>query len=178
MVKLWNYIDRGRLWRVYLRSIFQYGSARKVLNALRTEWAYRRRALDVRTPPYLLFIEPLYYCNLHCPLCPRELRPDVRRGRDQAGHLPLDLIDRIFEELGPYLFQCHIFGNGEPMLDWPRTKYIIQAAHRARVFTLISTNCTTITPQVAEDLVTSGLDYCVCAIDGTSQDSYEKYRVG
>ena len=175
---LWNYIDRGRLWRVYGRSVVRYGTPRKLLNAARTEWAYRRRRVDVRTPPYVLFIEPLYYCNLKCPLCPREQRPDARKGRAEAGRLPLDLIDQVFEEIGPYLFQCHIFGNGEPMLDWPRTRHIVRAARRRRVFTLVSTNCTTITPEVAEDVVTSGLDYLVCAIDGTSQASYEKYRVG
>ena len=47
-------------------------------NALRTEWAYRNRRIDVRTPPYILFIEPIYYCNLKCPLCPREKYPDAR----------------------------------------------------------------------------------------------------
>jgi pyruvate-formate lyase-activating enzyme len=175
---LWNYINRGRLWRVYGRSVIKYGTARKVLNAVRTEWAYRSRKVDVRTPPYVLFIEPLYYCNLKCPLCPRELQPNARKKPSEAGKLPLEFIDQIFEELGPYLFQCHIFGNGEPMLDWPRTKHLVQAARRHRVFTLISTNCTTITPKMADDIVTSGLDYLVCAIDGTSQASYEKYRVG
>ena len=175
---LWNYINRGRLWSVYARSALQYGTPRKVINALRTEWAYRRRKVDVRTPPYVLFIEPLYYCNLRCPLCPRELTPGARKGKDQAGRLPLEFIDQIFQELGPYLFQCHIFGNGEPMLDWPRTRHVIETAHRARVFTLISTNCLTITPKIADELVTCGLDYLVCAIDGTSQETYEKYRVG
>jgi MoaA/NifB/PqqE/SkfB family radical SAM enzyme len=178
MLHLWNYINRGRLWSVYARSVLKYGTPRKMLNALRTEWAYRRKKINVRTHPYVLFIEPLYYCNLHCPLCPRELEPLARQGREQAGRLPLDLIDDIFKELGPDLFQCHIFGNGEPMLDWPRTRYVVEAAHRAKVFTLISTNCTTITPQIADELVTCGLDYLVCAIDGTSQASYEKYRVG
>lgn len=174
----WKYINRGRLWRVYGRSVVRYGTPRKLLNALRTEWAYRRRRVDVRTPPYVLFIEPLYYCNLKCPLCPREQHPEARQSREEAGRLPLELIDQIFDEIGPYLFQCHIFGNGEPMLDWPRTRHVVQAARRKRVFTLLSTNCTTITPSVAEDVVTSGLDYLVCAIDGTSQASYEKYRVG
>src|SRR5205807_10648562 len=76
------------------------------------------------------------------------------------------------------LLQCHSCGNAGPILHWPRPKYIIKAARRKRIFTLVSTNCTAITPKIAEDVVTSGLDYMVCAIDGTSQESYEKYRVG
>jgi pyruvate-formate lyase-activating enzyme len=174
---LTNYKNYGRLWRVYGRSALLRSTPRRVINALRTEWAYRRRIVDVRSHPYVLFIEPLYYCNLKCPLCPRETSPDARRGAE-AGRLGDGLIDRVFDELGNYLYQCHIFGNGEPMLDWPRTKAIIKAARRMRIFTLVSTNCTILTPELARDVVTSGLDYLVCAVDGMSQASYERYRVG
>ncbi len=171
-----NYRNFGRLWRVYGRSVIRYSSLRKISNALRTEWAYRRRSVDALTIPYVLFIEPIYRCNLHCPLCPRETHPEAREGED--GRLHHDLIEKLFDELGDYLYQCHIFGNGEPMMDWPRTKRIIGIAHRRRIFTLMSTNCTVMTERNAEELICSGLDYLVCAIDGTSQQSYEKYRVG
>jgi MoaA/NifB/PqqE/SkfB family radical SAM enzyme len=175
-MRLFNYVNHGRLWRVYGKSVIRYGTLRKIWNALRTEWAYRRRQIDVRTPPYILFIEPIYYCNLRCPLCPRERHPDARS--DDKSRLPLDLLEKIFDEIGDYLFQCQIFGNGEPMLDWPRTKSVIEAAHRRRIYTLVSTNCTIMTPKMADEVVTSGLDYLICAIDGTTQATYEKYRVG
>lgn len=171
-----NYVDYGRLWRVYGKSVIKYGTMRKVWNALRTEWAYRRRKIDVKSPPYILFIEPIYYCNLHCPLCPREKHPDARS--DDKSRLPLDLLEKIFDEIGHCLFQCQIFGNGEPMLDWPRTKAVIASAHRRRIYTLVSTNCTIMTPKIANEVVTSGLDYLICAVDGTTQETYEKYRVG
>ena len=70
-----------------------------------------------------------------------------------TSRLPLDLLDKIFDEIGDYLFQCQIFGNGEPMLDWPRTKHVIQTAHRRRIYTLVSTNCTIMTPKLAEEVV-------------------------
>ena len=177
LVMIVNYKNYGRLWRVYGRSVIRGTTPKRLLNALRTEYAYRRRRVDVRSRPYVLFIEPLYYCNLRCPLCPRETHPDARKGRD-AGRLSDGLIDRVFDELGDYLYQCHIFGNGEPMLDWPRTRAIVQAARRRRVFTLVSTNCTIMNPGTAREVVTSGLDYLVCAIDGMTQESYGRYRVG
>jgi MoaA/NifB/PqqE/SkfB family radical SAM enzyme len=176
MPGLLNYTNYGRLWRVYGKSVAKYGTMRKIWNALRTEWAYRRRKIDVKTPPYILFIEPIYYCNLHCPLCPREKHPDARS--DDKSRLPLDLLEKIFDEIGDYLFQCQIFGNGEPMLDWPRSKRVIEMAHRRRIYTLVSTNCTIMSPKMAEEVVTSGLDYLICAVDGTTQETYEKYRVG
>ena len=174
---MWNYKNYGRLWRVYGRSTLKYGTPRKLWNALRTEWAYRHRHTDVRSAPYLLNIEPLYYCNLDCPLCDRQIFPEARPDAE-AGRLPLDIVDKIFEEVGDYLYQCQIFGQGEPLLDWPRTQQIIEKARKKRIFTLLSTNCTVLTPKMAEEVVGSGLDYLVCAVDGIRQESYGKYRVG
>ena len=67
-----NYKNYGRLWRVYGRSVFKYGTLPKIWNALRTESAYRKRQIDVTSSPYILNVEPLYYCNLECPLCDRQ----------------------------------------------------------------------------------------------------------
>jgi MoaA/NifB/PqqE/SkfB family radical SAM enzyme len=175
MGKLVKYRSYGRLLRVYGRSLIKYGSPRKIVNALRTEMAYRRRQSDVRSYPYILFLEPLYYCNLDCPLCDRQIFPDARE--NSAGKLSLELFDRLLAEAGKYLFQCQIFGQGEPLLDWARTKYIIEQCHERRIFTLMSTNCTLVTPQNAKEVVASGLDHLVCAIDGITQESYSKYRV-
>src|ERR1700722_5990403 len=140
-MSLINYRNPGRLWRVYARSLLRYGSPKKIFNALRTEYAYRRRISDVRSMPYILFLEPLYYCNLDCPLCDRQVFPDARPGK-QAGKLSMELFDRLLAEAGDYLFQCQIFGQGEPLLDWPRTAQIIEKCRRRRIFTLLSTNCT------------------------------------
>lgn len=171
-----NYRNYGRLWRVYGRSVVRYGTARKAANALRTEWAYRRRRSDVPSRPYLLFVEPIYACNLACPLCDRQTRPARPRGR--GGRLSLELYDRILDEVGDDLFQCHIFGLGEPTLDWPLTRSVIERTHRRRIFTLMSTNCTLFTPEMAEGIVDGPLDHLVCAIDGVSQAAYRAYRVG
>jgi MoaA/NifB/PqqE/SkfB family radical SAM enzyme len=175
-MNLIHYRNYGRLWRVYGKSILQYGSTRKILNAVKTELAYRRRVSDVKSAPFILFLEPLYYCNLDCPLCDRQVFPDARI--NDAGRLSLALYDKILDEIGDYLFQCQIFGQGEPMLDWKLTKAIIDKSHKRRIFTLVSTNCTLITDKIAEEVVDCGLDHLVCAIDGISQESYEIYRTG
>ncbi|GAB4376492.1 MAG: hypothetical protein Kow00121_23660 [Elainellaceae cyanobacterium] len=172
-----NYKNRGRLFRVYGRSILSYLTSKKLMNALRTEFAYRQRIADVQSMPYLINVEPLYYCNLECPLCDRQVFPFARQG-NEAGKLSLELWDRILDELGDYLFQCHIFGQGEPLLDWARTREIITRAHQRRIFTLLSTNCTLVTPKIAAEIPATGLDYLVCAIDGIAQESYSRYRVG
>jgi pyruvate-formate lyase-activating enzyme len=176
MQSLLKYKNYSRLWRVYARSVLRYGTLKKTINALQTEWAYRRRKVAVKSRPYVLFIEPLYYCNLACPLCDRELFPDAREA-DQRK-LPLEVFDGLLDELGDYLFHCHIFGVGEPLLDWGLTRQVIEKAHARRIFTLVSTNATLITEKMAQEIVSSGLDHIVCAIDGVSQAAYGAYRVG
>jgi len=168
--------DNMRLWRVYANSVLRYGTPKKLWNAVRTEAAYRRRDAFVKSKPYILFVEPLYYCNLECPLCDRQVFPDARSG--DAGKLSLEVFDRVLDELGDYLFQCQIFGQGEPLMNWKLTRQIIERSHARRIFSEVSTNCTLLDEEVADEIVDCGLDYLVCAIDGTSQESYEIYRVG
>lgn len=178
-MSLLNYRNPGdnmRLWRVYANSVFRYGTTKKIINALRTEAAYRRRDVFVGSRPYILFVEPLYYCNLECPLCDRQVFADARLG--DAGKLSLQIYDRVLAELGDYLFQCQIFGQGEPLMNWRLTRQIIERTHARRIFTQLSTNCTLLDEEVAAEIVDCGLDYLVCAIDGASQETYEVYRVG
>jgi hypothetical protein len=92
--------------------------------------------------------------------------------------LSLELYDRILDQVGPYLFQCQIFGQGEPLMNWKLTREIIARTHARNIFTMISTNATLITPQKAEELVASDLDHLVVAIDGVTQIPYQTYRVG
>jgi MoaA/NifB/PqqE/SkfB family radical SAM enzyme len=165
-----------RLWRVYGSSVLRYGTLTKLANALRTEWAYHRRVTDVRSAPYILLLEPLYYCNLECPLCDRQVFAEARK--NDAGKLNLALYDRLLDEIGDYLFQCQIFGQGEATMNWRLTREIIERTHRRHIYTLLSTNCTLITSEMADEMVSCGLDYLVCAVDGITQESYEVYRVG
>jgi MoaA/NifB/PqqE/SkfB family radical SAM enzyme len=141
-----------------------------------TETSYRRKAIKVGSKPFILLLEPLHYCNLDCPLCDRQIFPDVRK--NDAGMMSLELYDRILDQVGPYLFQCQLFGQGEPLMNWKLTREIIARTHARNIFTMISTNATLITALKAEELVASDLDHLVVAIDGMTQGPYETYRVG
>jgi sulfatase maturation enzyme AslB (radical SAM superfamily) len=179
IAKALNYTNAGqnsRLRSMYLRSVLEYSTPKKLLNALRTEISYRRKSLKVGSKPFILLLEPLYYCNLDCPLCDRQIFPDARK--NDAGMMSLELYDRILDQVGPYLFQCQIFGQGEPLMNWKLTREIIARTHARHIFTMISTNATLITAQKAEELVASDLDHLVVAIDGVTQGPYETYRVG
>ena len=47
-----------------------------------------------------------------------------------------------------------------------------------RSYTVTSTNAHYLTDEVAKKTVESGLDRLIISIDGTTQDTYEQYRIG
>ena len=52
-------------------------------------------------------------------------------------------------------------------------------AHNKHIATIMSTNLNKpLTPQMAEDIIKSGLDVMIVSLDGVTQEVYEKYRVG
>ena len=55
---------------------------------------------------------------------------------------------------------------------------MIAKAHNKRIFTTMSTNGQTLSPELCHNLVGSGLDQLIVSVDGTTQDVYSRYRVG
>ena len=55
---------------------------------------------------------------------------------------------------------------------------MIAAAHNAALYTIVSTNAQSLTQDMADALVQSGLNRIIVSIDGFSEESYQAYRVG
>ena len=64
---------------------------------------HRRRLSVVNSAPYILFLEPLYYCNLDCPLCDKggDCRTEHRQGTIWGN-----VVLNCPAEPGLYLFQA------------------------------------------------------------------------
>jgi radical SAM protein with 4Fe4S-binding SPASM domain len=67
--------------------------------------------------------------------------------------------------------------QGEPYLH-PEFTDLVRIATFNRIITSTSTNAHFLTPENAKKTVDSGLHRLVVSIDGTTQEVYEKYRVG
>jgi MoaA/NifB/PqqE/SkfB family radical SAM enzyme len=66
---------------------------------------------------------------------------------------------------------------GEPLLN--KDIYdIIDYAKSKNIYVMISTNATVMSPKNNQRLIDSGIDYVMVAIDGGTQETYQKYRVG
>ena len=67
--------------------------------------------------------------------------------------------------------------QGEPFLN-PDFTEMIKYASSKKIFTATSTNAHFLNDETARRTVESGLDRLIISIDGTSQETYEQYRIG
>lgn len=123
--------------------------------------------------PFTVSIEPTTSCNLRCPECPSGLRQFTR----PTGKMPLELFQRTLDQLSPGLFYLILYFQGEPFLN-PLFFKMVEYAKQKRIYTSTSTNAHFLNDNFAEKTVRSGLDRIIISLDGTDQETYEKYRVG
>jgi radical SAM protein with 4Fe4S-binding SPASM domain len=149
-----------RLWnaaRIY--SSFQYSRA--------TNHA------TIKGMPISISIEPTTSCNLRCPECPSGLRSFTR----PTGMLQQALYKIVIDQLAPTLSYLTFYFQGEPFLNGDFLEMVDYASSK-NIYTATSTNGHYLKDDVAKRTVESGLDRIIISIDGTTQDTYQSYRVG
>lgn len=123
--------------------------------------------------PISVSFEPTTSCNLRCPECPSGLRSFTR----PTGMLADDLFKSTIEELHRQLFYLIFYFQGEPYLH-PRFLELVSYAVAKKIYTATSTNAHYLTDEHARQTVASGLDRLIISIDGTTQETYQAYRIG
>lgn len=158
---------------VFLRKL----TLRKLLNAARvlasyyvTRWLKRPVAWGL---PFTISFEPTTACNLRCPECPSGLRAFTR----PTGNLKADFFRNTLDQLADKLMYLIFYFQGEPYIN-PSFLEMVAYAHRKKIYTITSTNGHFLNEENAEKTVKSGLDRLIISVDGTTQETYEQYRVG
>jgi radical SAM protein with 4Fe4S-binding SPASM domain len=121
--------------------------------------------------PFMLMLEPTNICNLRCPLCITGSKLMTRKD----GTMPLENYKELINEMGRYLVHLTLWSQGEPFVNRDFMEMVKYASERG-IRTMTSTNGHFLTEN-AEEIVESGLDVLIVAVDGASQETYEKYRV-
>ena len=70
-----------------------------------------------------------------------------------------------------------LYFQGEPFLNKQFLEFVKYAAQK-NIYTATSSNAHYFTDEMAKATVESGLDRLIISIDGTTQDTYGKYRIG
>jgi len=126
-----------------------------------------------KIPPLCVDIEVAAVCDLACPFCYRQFvaTPD----KVMSDELSFRLINEAVD-LGVPSIKFN--WRGEPLL-YPRLSELIKHAKKQGILeTIINTNATCLTPEIAAGLIDAGLDMIIYSFDGGSKESYESMRPG
>jgi radical SAM protein with 4Fe4S-binding SPASM domain len=91
--------------------------------------------------------------------------------------LDKEFFTRTIDELSPDLLYLIFYFQGEPYLN---TKFLDMVAYASKkgIYTATSTNAHYLTDANCEKTIRSGLSRMIISIDGTTQETYESYRIG
>jgi len=152
-------------------------SANRALNASKIFTSYYQSRISgnpkISGLPISIAIEPTTSCNLRCPECPSGLRSFTR----PTGMLQQEVFRNVMDQLSPTLSYLTFYFQGEPYLN-PQFLEMVKYASDKGIYTATSTNGHFLKDEVSRQTVESGLDRLIISIDGTSQDTYESYRIG
>ncbi|MBI2966699.1 MAG: SPASM domain-containing protein [Bacteroidetes bacterium] len=123
--------------------------------------------------PFAVSIEPTTSCNLRCPECVSGLRSFTR----PTGMMNMEMYRKIMDELSPHLFYLILYFQGEPYLNLNFFE-MVKYAGKKKIYVATSTNAHYLDDEYARLTVESGLNRIIISLDGASQESYEKYRIG
>ena len=123
--------------------------------------------------PISISIEPTTSCNLRCPECPSGLREFSR----PTGMLKPELFNKVIDEISKYTPYLILYFQGEPYLNKNFFDFVKYASAQ-NMYVATSTNAHYLNDENAKKTVESGLSRLIISIDGTTQDTYEQYRIG
>jgi radical SAM protein with 4Fe4S-binding SPASM domain len=150
---------------------------RRAWNALKVLSSYRLSRLLGKPIqwgyPISVSFEPTTSCNLRCPECPSGLRAFTR----PTGMLKKDLFHKTIDDIYKELTYLIFYFQGEPYLN-PDFLDMVKYATKKGIYTATSSNAHYLNDVNARRTVESGLDRLIISIDGTTQDTYQQYRVG
>ncbi|MHB0999890.1 MAG: radical SAM protein [Armatimonadota bacterium] len=143
------------------------------LSKLTTTYAsYMKRSEVCSYTPTRIWVEATSNCNLQCSFCGnRQLSPD------QKGNMDIGLFMKIADEAQGKIQQFNLFHRGESLLH-PQIGEMVRYSKGRGIRTRIHTNGTMLTPDLARELIESGLDVISISFDGYDRAMYEANRPG
>lgn len=160
-----------RLHRV--SRFLKHTTPKRLANLALSQVEYRLGVSRPRAISPLVYIDPVNYCNLRCPLCPTGQHA---LGRDW-GKMPFQLFQDLVDEIADRIYFLNLYNWGEPLLH-PQIFDMVEYATRKGLSVRISSNLNKMTSEHARRMVESGLEDLLIDVDGATQETYATYRVG
>jgi len=94
-----------------------------------------------------------------------------------TGKMTLSTFQTIIDKIGDDICFLLVYHQGEPLMN--KNFYdFVRLAKQKNIYVTTSTNGHYFTPKNVGELIDCGLDSMIVSMDGSTQESYEKYRVG
>jgi radical SAM protein with 4Fe4S-binding SPASM domain len=114
-------------------------------------------------------------CQLACPGCPQSNPLFKIQTRGQL--MSMRVFEQILSDLGNYLYRIQFYDYGEPFLNKQLLK-MISLATEYNIGSQVSTNFSfPFRDDFYREIVESGLEHLIIALDGMTSDSYSRFRV-
>ncbi len=120
--------------------------------------------------PRLYWIDINSTCNLRCIMCPQ-----VKGGFDRQTEMSVGMFKAIIDDICRNRPLIKLYMSGEPLLHKDLFT-MIEYAHSKGCQTMVHTNATLLTEEIALKLLSSRLNYLTFSFDGCSREIYEKLR--
>lgn len=111
---------------------------------------------------------------MKCPLCPTGQGLEGRK----KGQMKFEDFKNILDQTGDVAYSLELYSWGEPFLNAEIFDMIGYATKEKHLDVHVSSTLQHFPDDYPEKLVESGLELLIVSLDGTNQESYEKYRVG
>lgn len=138
---------------------------------------------NTKNIPPRVVVELTNRCNFNCPFClvgqqnsqDSVAHADLER---QFGDIELSLVRKIVGDAKAFgMTEILLTFQGEPLLHHQVTEFVI-ISRKAGLKTIIFTNGYLLNPEFSRKLIRSGLNSIQFSVDGASDDTYTKNRIG
>jgi radical SAM protein with 4Fe4S-binding SPASM domain len=134
----------------------------------------RLKRTHLKSLPVNIMIEPCNVCNLKCLGC---ITGTKHAEAIEPHTLSLEQFKKIFDQFKEYVFNVSLYNWGEPFLNKDIFS-IIEYASSNKCGVTVHSNFNIFDETMAKKAILSRLTHIYLCIDGATQETYEKYRVG
>lgn len=177
---------QARVMDVYRRGAWLLPglTPKKIANVCVAGLQFFLKSEVMRAWPVIAKIDISPLCNLHCTVCvharPLGTATEELKGQSFKSSAKMSLVDyqRVIDELAGKTIALSLYYAGDPLVH-PDLDEMCRRAQRVGLNTHISTNFSfKLSDARIASLVESGLTHLTVCVDGLSQETYERTRVG
>ncbi|MBN1797204.1 MAG: SPASM domain-containing protein [Spirochaetales bacterium] len=168
-----NYVLRRRI------IFFKNMSIPKFWNAVKAAAAYVLGKKRVNACPVLIKIDVTPYCHLRCPICIHS-NSDLlaEQNINKKMQMPFDIFKKLVDEIAGKTWILSLQHLGEPLFNKDLAA-MCSYARRKKINTFFVSNFSVkLRDSQIKEILQSGVNWITVALDGFSQESYSKTRIG